>query len=130
MKGFNNSFDRENLCEVKECDISHIGEDIVCSRFYKIKTWRNTKVKKLLKRITEIDDQLSDKKELEKEFVRRNKNGTELFSINTLVLILEKEKEKLIEEIDILTEKMNPKLFNERQSKLDAKIYLLKEVLA
>lgn len=89
----------------------------------------STEKKQKLRKIDKIEQILIDRRALEKEFIKRNKKGEELFSINTLVLILKKEKEKLMKEINEISEMMNPKKFSERENKLNEKIKFLEDVI-
>lgn len=88
----------------------------------------STEKKQNLKKIDKIEQILLSRRALEKEFVKRNKNGEEIFSLNALVNILKNEKEEAINEINKMSEMMNPKKISEREKKLSEKIQFLEEI--
>lgn len=80
----------------------------------------STKKKQELKKIDKI---LSNKLLLEKEFIKRNENGEEIFSLKALVNILNNKKEKIINEIE---EKINNK--NIQEEKQNEKTQFLNDI--
>lgn len=84
--------------------------------------------KQNFKNLDKIEKTLKDRKLLEKEFIERNNKGETYFSINTLINVLEKEKEKILirnEEIDDLR---NPKKYAEKSIDVERNINFLKEM--
>lgn len=84
--------------------------------------------KENFKRLDTIEKILKDRKLLEKEFIKRNNKGETYFSINTLINVLEREKEKILirnEEIDDLR---NPKKYAEKIIETERNIKFLKEI--
>ena len=49
LKRNNYCYDGENICEFNDCDISSNDENIACLGLYKIKIWKNNKIKKYIK---------------------------------------------------------------------------------
>lgn len=80
----------------------------------------STKKKQELKKIDKI---LSNKILLEKEFIKRNENGEEIFSLKALVNILNNEKQKILNELKENTN--NKKISEENQNE---KIQFLNDI--
>lgn len=78
------------------------------------------------KQIQKIEKIISNKILLEKEFIKRNKNGEEIFSLKALLNILNNEKEKILNEILQINNKINNK--NIAQENLDEKIQFLNDI--
>ncbi len=78
------------------------------------------------KQIQKIEKIISSKLLLEKEFIKRNKNGEEIFSLKSFINILNNEKEKIINEIMEINKKINNK--NITQKKLDEKEQFLNDI--
>lgn len=89
------------------------------------------KKKQDLKRIQQLDQLLSSKKQLEQEFIKRNEmadDKTKLFSIQHLVRILKKEKEALHEEITDLTKQMDPKILSKTEEWVKNSVCFLEDL--
>lgn len=80
----------------------------------------STKEKQELKKIDKI---LSNKLLLEKEFIKRNENGEEIFSLKALVNILNNEKQKILNQFE---ENINNKKISEENQ--DGKIQFLNDI--
>ena len=88
----------------------------------------STEKKQNLKKLDEIEKALKDRKLLEEEFIKRNERGETYFSINTLINILEREKEKILvrnEEIDDLR---NPGKYANETRKIEEEIQFIEEI--
>ena len=89
----------------------------------------STEKKRLLRLLDTKEKIIKDKKLLEKEFVKRNKNGEELFSINSLIKLLNNEKKEILNKIHKCNDLMNPKKFTKNTQKIEQKIKFIEDVL-
>lgn len=83
---------------------------------------------RIQKEIKKMDILMSNKAEIKEEFKRRNKNlpiKEKIFSIKTLVKILNDERELLMEEYEGKTNLLNPSVFMEKKEKEQKKYKLL-----
>lgn len=87
--------------------------------------------KKIVEAIKKIDDAINNDKKLKNEFIDRNQNldmNHRIFSLSDLVEILEKEREDLINKLDIYNKKMEPMNFLKTKTEIEEKLILLKEI--
>lgn len=78
--------------------------------------------KQYRKQIDEIDKIINNKKLLQEEYVRRNstlENKEKIFSIKRLKIILQNEREKLLEKIKQANDLIDPKKYIIRKSKVE-----------
>lgn len=74
-----------------------------------------------MKQLDSLEKILSDKKRMEKEFIKRNEKAdekTKIFSITHLSKIMKKEKTNCMQEIEELTETMKPQEIAKREKTL------------
>lgn len=87
------------------------------------------KKKQEWKKIEQIDEILSSRELLEKEFLKRNENTEEeIFSIGQLEKILVREKMDSMQRRQELQAKMDPKRFVKKKEELEEKLKFLKEL--
>ena len=91
-----------------------------------------TEEKKILKnQVKNIDLIINNKELLIEEYENRNKRLSEynkFFSLSHLVEKMQKERNKLLEKIDLCNKKIEPKTYIEDKSKLQKDLSLLKDV--
>ena len=88
----------------------------------------STEKKQNLKKLDKIEKTLKDRKLLEEEFINRNEKGETYFSINTLINILEREKEDILVRNDEIDDLRNPEKYANETRKIEEEIQFIEEV--
>lgn len=87
--------------------------------------------RELAKKIKNIDTLLSDEKLLREEYEKRNsklENKNKIFSVSHLSIMLEKEREKYLQEIKECNLQMQPKEFVETKKSLEEKLNFFEDI--
>ena len=87
--------------------------------------------KQITKQIKEIDTILNDEIKLRKEYEKRNSklpNKEKIFSTSHLKLMLEKQRNKKIEQIKEINKKMEPQQYVKIKNQLEEKLNFYKEI--
>lgn len=87
--------------------------------------------KKITKQIREIDIILNDQEKLAKEYIKRNKDlplEEKIFSKRVLQIKLVEERQVLLDELKVTSEKMNSKTFMQRRQNFEYELQYLKLV--
>lgn len=87
--------------------------------------------KEITKNIEQIDKILSSEKEIQKEYEKRNEklaNKDKIFSVSHLKLMLNKERQRKLDEIKSINKKMEPKEFVSIKNDLEEKLEFYQDV--
>lgn len=87
--------------------------------------------RKITKQIKEIDTLLSDSTKLRKEYEKRNKklpNKEKIFSTSHLKLMLEKQRNKMLEQIKEINKKMEPQEYVQIKRKIEENLEFYEEI--
>lgn len=111
--------------EILEADLAEIKDK-------KVYVEKITEQKKILtKQVREIDLIINNKDLLLDEYVKRNEKLSEynkLFSLSHLVEKLQKERDKLLDKIEVCNQKIQPKNYLEDKNRLQKDYSLLKDI--
>ena len=91
----------------------------------------STQKKEITKQIKEIDTILNDETKLRKEYEKRNAklpNKEKIFSISHLKLMLEKQRNKKLEQIKEINKKMEPQEYVKIKKQLEEKLNFYEEI--
>lgn len=87
--------------------------------------------KQITKQIKEIDTLLTDETKLKKEYEKRNKklpNKEKIFSTSHLKLMLEKQRERKLQQIKQINKKMEPQEYVKIKGELEKKLNFYKQI--
>lgn len=87
--------------------------------------------KEIRNKIKQIDTLLNDEEKLKKEYNKRNEklpNKEKIFSVSHLVIMLEKEREKNLEEIQKINKSIEPKEFVNIKNDLEYRLEFLNDI--
>ena len=89
------------------------------------------KKKELAKEIEQLDKVLNNEKDLKKEYEEKNKklpNKEKIFSVSHFKLMLEKQRERKIEQIKSINKKMEPKEFVKIKKEIEDKLKFYEDI--
>lgn len=87
--------------------------------------------KEIVDKIKKIDNTIINDRKLKEEFITRNElldMNHRIFSLSDLVEVMEKERDKLMQELNMYNKKMEPLNFIKDKMKLESKLQILKEL--